>query len=189
MQLQFDYWPILRSMNKIKPELLDGTLQDLIDTYWNDEECWPTVELSKEQIEKGSITRITDISIKEQNRIALTGKQIFETDKFIKQTAAIDIVKVSSDEWQINYNMMFDHSHDELSFFDDKFGIGNESFHFKLNGEALIVNEVIKANKPYKAEKTIKWEGNTPLMFEMEEYGYGNNPLNRFIQGVRWTIK
>ncbi len=42
----------------------------------------------------------------------------------------------------------------------------------------------------YKVSNIIKWKATTPLMFEIEEFGWSNqSELTRFIQGVRWTIK
>ena len=74
--------------------------------------------------------------------------------------------------------------------FNDKFGIGTEKFHFKVNGEAWIANQEIKSGELYKVSNTIKWKATTPLMFEIEEFGWSNqSELTRFIQGVRWTIK
>ena len=70
-QLQFDYWPIHRSDDVKNPLIEEGSLQDLLSTYWNDVECWPTIELSKEQMDKGSIQRTADIEIKESNILNL----------------------------------------------------------------------------------------------------------------------
>jgi hypothetical protein len=189
MILQFDYYPVLRSDDEVNSSIASNDLRDVMDTYWNDEECWSTLELSKEQMEKGSITRTANINIKEHNILKIAGKQIWK-DKFIKQTATIELSKVSDDEWKIIFTNLIDAPTNEFNYFNNKFGIGCEKFHFKLNGEALIVNQEIKAEELYKVTNTFKWKGNTPLLFEMEEYGYAEeNVFARFIQCVRWTIK
>ena len=59
-----------------------------------------------------------------------------------------------------------------------------------MNGEAWIANQEMKSGEFYKVSNTIKWKATTPLMFEIEEFGWSNqSELTRFIQGVRWTIK
>ena len=88
-----------------------------------------------------------------------------------------------------SYGLIFSH-HLIKPYFNDKFGIGTEKFHFKVNGEAWIANQEIKAGELYKVSSTILWKATTPLMFEIEEFGWSNqSELTRFIQGVRWTVK
>ena len=61
-------------------------------------------------------------------------------------------------------------------------------FHFKLNGEALLVNEKVEGGRRIFAEKEFLYTGKHPIMFELEEYGTGLEPDSRFIQIVRFTI-
>ena len=70
-QLQFDYWPILRSDDGTNPLILEGQLEDLLLTHWNDKECWPTIELSKEGYEKGSVFRSCDIDFNNKYNLSL----------------------------------------------------------------------------------------------------------------------
>ena len=71
-KLQFDYWPILRSDDGTNPLILEGQLQDLLLTHWNNKECWPTIELSKEGYEKGSVFRSCDIDFDNKYKYPLT---------------------------------------------------------------------------------------------------------------------
>jgi len=78
----------------------------------------------------------------------------------------------------------------ELNDLNNKFLIGSEKFHFKIDGEALLVNQTVVAEKIYKASHEFAWQANTPILLEIEEFGHGvSSELHRFIQGVRFTIK
>ena len=93
-QLQFDYWPIHRSDDVKNPLIEEGSLQDLLSTYWNDVECWPTIELSKEQMDKGSIQRTADIEIKESNILNLINTQRWVQDEEQIELSALKSGKV-----------------------------------------------------------------------------------------------
>ena len=192
-KLQFDYWPILRSDDGTNPLILEGQLQDLLLTHWNNKECWPTIELSKEGYENGSVFRKCDIEFdKKHNILNLLNKQTWlKTNETVDIPATIEISEVEQDTWRIDFAYNWANIvKDELHYFNDKFGIGTEKFHFKVNGEAWIANQEIKSGELYKVSNSIKWKATTPLMFEIEEFGWSNqSELTRFIQGVRWTIK
>ena len=192
-QLQFDYWPILRSDDGTNPFVLKGQLEDLMFTHWNNKECWPTIELSKEGYVNGSVFRKCYIEFDSKHNILnLLNKQTWlKTNETVDIPATIEISEVEQDTWRIDFAYDWTNIvNDELNYFNDKFGIGTEKFHFKVNGEALIANQEIKSGELYKASNTFKWKTTTPLMFEIEEFGWSNqSELTRFIQGVRWTIK
>ena len=61
-------------------------------------------------------------------------------------------------------------------------------FHFKLNGEAILVNEKVEGGRRIFAEKDFYYRGIHPIMFELEEYGTGLEEDSRFIQIVRFTV-
>ena len=189
-QLQFDYWPIHRSDDVKNPLIEEGSLQDLLSTYWNDVECWPTIELSKEQMDKGSIQRTADIEIKENNILNLINTQRWVQDEEQIELSALMQLQSSNGKWKINFTLdVGDVPENDLNSFNDKFGIGCEKFHFKFNNEKLIVDQEIKAGQLYRATKVFEWNNNTPLVFEIEEYGYGStNKNSTFTQGVKWTI-
>ena len=192
-QLQFDYWPILRSDDGTNPFVLKGQLEDLMFTHWNNKECWPTIELSKEGYVNGSVFRKCYIEFDNKHNILnLLNKQIWsKTNETVDIPASIELSEVEQDTWRIDFAYDWTNIvNGELNYFNDKFGIGTEKFHFKVNGEALIANQEIKSGELYKASNTFKWKTTTPLMFEIEEFGWSNqSELTRFIQGVRWTIK
>ena len=78
-QLQFDYWPILRSDDGTNPFVLKGQLEDLMFTHWNNKECWPTIELSKEGYVNGSVFRKCYIEFDSKHNILnLLTKQMIE---------------------------------------------------------------------------------------------------------------
>ena len=192
-QLQFDYWPILRSDDGTNPFVLKSQLEDLMFTHWNNKECWPTIELSKEGYVNGSVFRKCYIEFDNKHNILnLLNRQIWsKTNETVDIPATIELNEVEQDTWRIDFAYDWTNIvNDELNYFNDKFGIGTEKFHFKVNGEALIANQEIKSGELYKASNTFKWKTTTPLMFEIEEFGWSNqSELTRFIQGVRWTIK
>ena len=162
-------------------------------THWNNKECWPTIELSKEGYVYGSVFRKCYIEFDNKHNILnLLNKQIWsKTNETVDIPASIELSEVEQDTWRIDFAYDWTNIvNDELNYFNDKFGIGTEKFHFKVNGEALIANQEIKSGELYKASNTFKWKTTTPLMFEIEEFGWSNqSELTRFIQGVRWTIK
>ena len=192
-QLQFDYWPILRSDDGTNPFVLKGQLEDLMFTHWNNKECWPTIELSKEGYVNGSVFRKCYIEFDNKHNILnLLNRQIWsKTNETVDIPATIELNEVEQDTWRIDFAYDWTNIvNDDLNYFNDKFGIGTEKFHFNVNGEALIANQEIKSGELYKASNTFKWKTTTPLMFEIEEFGWSNqSELTRFIQGVRWTIK
>ena len=126
------------------------------------------------------------------NIINLLNKQTWlKTNETVDIPATIEMSSVEEDKWRIDFTYNWSNVvKDELHYFNDKFGIGTEKFHFKVNGEAWIANQEIKAGELYKVSSTILWKATTPLMFEIEEFGWSNqSELTRFIQGVRWTVK
>ena len=103
--------------------------------------------------------------------------------------AEIDLISKGNDIWNLKfvYNLTTCADQDYEDF-NKKFGINDELFHFKLNGEALIYNEEIRGGKNMTAQKDFYWRGKNPILFELEEYGTGIDKDSRFIQIVRFTI-
>ena len=104
-QLQFDYWPIHRSDDIKNPLIEEGSLQDLLSTYWNDVECWPTIELSKEQMDKGSVQRTADIEIKENNILNLINTQRWVQDEEQIELSYLMQLQSSNGKWKINFTL------------------------------------------------------------------------------------
>lgn len=194
MILNFDYWPILRA-DAVQNQLVkSGDLQDTLTVLFNNYLLWPEIELSKEGIALGTVKRSSEIEImlEEMNTLKLINRQTWiPTKESLDVTATVCFVAVKENTWKINFTYDFtDIPKTNLETFNNKFGIGCEKFHFKVNGEALLVNQLITAGKIYQVSYEFPWEANTPILMEIEEFGHGvQSELKRFIQGVRFTIK
>ena len=194
MNLHFDYWPILRA-DAVQNQLVQsGDLQDTLSVMFNNCLLWPEIELSKEGIALGTVKRSSEIEImlEEMNTLKLINRQTWiPTKESLDVTATVCFVAVKENTWKINFTYDFtDIPKTNLETFNNKFGIGCEKFHFKVNGEALLVNQLITAGKIYQTSYEFPWEANTPILMEIEEFGHGvQSKLKRFIQGVRFTIK
>ena len=156
--------------------------------HWNDNNIFKDIQSSKETAEKGSINRTIDIEVKDSNKMLLQNKQVWNEDS-IELKAEIDLTSKGNDIWNLKfvYNLTTCADQDYENF-NKKFGINDELFHFKLNGEALIYNEEIRGGKNMTAQKDFYWRGKNPILFELEEYGTGIDRDSRFIQIVRFTI-
>jgi hypothetical protein len=167
-----------------------GKLQDQLILQWNNSVLFDTIELSKETAEKKSISRSAEIVLqKNNNTLVLQNKQSWHDDKHIELTAQIELIYKDVDRWlcKFTYNLSLCDAQ-SLQSFNDKFGISQEYFHFKLNGETLIHNQNVQAGTTLSAEKEFYWQGVNPIMFEIEEYGHGSSMDSRFIQIVRFTV-
>ena len=214
--LQFDYFPVMRSSYVANELVAEGKLQDQLILQWNNSVLFDTIELSKETakyynlnnifsllmsffsrglrlafaIEKKSISRNAEIVLqKNNNTLVLQNKQSWHDDKQIELTAQIELIYKDVDRWlcKFTYNLSLCDAQ-SLQSFNDKFGISQEYFHFKLNGETLIHNQNVQAGTTLSAEKEFYWQGVNPIMFEIEEYGHGSSMDSRFIQIVRFTV-
>ena len=188
--LQFDYFPVMRASYVANEQVAEGKLQDQLTLQWNNSALFDTIELSKETAEKKSISRSAEILLeKDNNTLVLQNKQSWHDDKHISLTAQIDLIYKDTDWWlcKFIYNLSLCDAQ-SLQSFNDKFGISQEYFHFKLNGETLIHNQPVQAGNTLSAEKEFYWQGHNPIMFELEEYGNGVNTDSRFIQIVRFTV-
>jgi hypothetical protein len=189
-KLQFDYFPVMRSSYVANELVAEGKLQDQLILQWNNSVLFDTIELSKETAEKKSISRSTEIVLqKNNNTLVLQNKQSWHDDKQIELTAQIELIYKNVDRWtcKFTYNLSLCDAQ-SLQSFNDKFGISQEYFHFKLNGETLIHNQNVQAGTTLSAEKEFYWQGVNPIMFEIEEYGHGSSMDSRFIQIVRFTV-
>lgn len=186
--LKFDYFPLLRSNYDANELVTDGLLVDQLNVHWNYNNIFKDIQSSKETAEKGSINRTVDIEVKDVNKMLLQNKQVWNEDS-IELKAEIDLISKGNDTWNLKfvYNLTTCADQDYEDF-NKKFGINNELFHFKLNGEALIYNEEIRGGKNMTAQKDFYWRGKNPILFELEEYGTGIDKDSRFIQIVRFTI-
>ena len=189
-KLQFDYFPVMRSSYVANELVAAGKLQDQLILQWNNSVLFDTIELSKETAEKKSISRSAEIVLqKNNNTVVLQNKQSWHDDKQIELTAQIELIYKDVDWWtcKFTYNLSLCDAQ-SLQSFNDKFGISQEYFHFKLNGETLIHNQNVQAGTTLSAEKEFYWQGVNPIMFEIEEYGHGSSMDSRFIQIVRFTV-
>jgi hypothetical protein len=189
-KLQFDYFPVMRASYVANELVAEGKLQDQLILQWNNSVLFDTIELSKETAEKKSISRSAEIVLqKNNNTLVLQNKQSWHDDKQIELTAQIELIYKDVDRWtcKFTYNLSLCDAQ-SLQSFNDKFGISQEYFHFKLNGETLIHNQNVQAGTTLSAEKEFYWQGVNPIMFEIEEYGHGSNMDSRFIQIVRFTV-
>jgi hypothetical protein len=189
-KLQFDYFPVMRSSYVANELVAAGKLQDQLILQWNNSVLFDTIELSKETAEKKSISRSAEIVLqKNNNTLVLQNKQSWHDDKQIELTAQIELIYKDVDWWtcKFTYNLSLCDAQ-SLQSFNDKFGISQEYFHFKLNGETLIHNQNVQAGTTLSAEKEFYWQGVNPIMFEIEEYGHGSSMDSRFIQIVRFTV-
>ena len=189
-KLQFDYFPVMRSSYVPNELIAEGKLQDQLILQWNNSVLFDTIELSKETAEKKSISRSAEIVLqKNNNTLVLQNKQSWHDDKQIELTAQIELIYKDVDWWtcKFTYNLSLCDAQ-SLQSFNDKFGISQEYFHFKLNGETLIHNQNVQAGTTLSAEKEFYWQGVNPIMFEIEEYGHGSSMDSRFIQIVRFTV-
>jgi hypothetical protein len=189
-KLQFDYFPVMRSSYVANELVAEGKLQDQLILQWNNSVLFDTIELSKETTEKKSISRSAEIVLqKNNNTLMLQNKQSWHDDKQIELTAQIELIYKNVDWWtcKFTYNLSLCDAQ-SLQSFNDKFGISQEYFHFKLNGETLIHNQNVQAGTTLSAEKEFYWQGVNPIMFEIEEYGHGSSMDSRFIQIVRFTV-
>ena len=186
--LKFDYFPLFRSNYDANELVTDGLLVDQLNVHWNDNNIFKDIQSSKETAEKGSINRTIDIEVKDSNKMLLQNKQVWNEDS-IELKAEIDLTSKGNDIWNLKfvYNLTTCADQDYENF-NKKFGINDELFHFKLNGEALIYNEEIRGGKNMTAQKDFYWRGKNPILFELEEYGTGIDRDSRFIQIVRFTI-
>lgn len=186
--LKFDYFPLLRSNYDANELVTDGLLVDQLNVHWNDNNIFKDIQSSKETAEKGSINRTVDIEVKDINKMLMQNKQVWNEDS-IELKAEIDLISKGNDIWNLKfvYNLTTCADQDYENF-NKKFGINDELFHFKLNGEALIYNEEIRGGKNMTAQKDFYWRGKHPILFELEEYGTGIDKDSRFIQIVRFTI-
>lgn len=188
--LQFDYFPVMRSSYVANELVTEGKLQDQLILQWNNYVLFDTIELSKETAEKKSISRSAEIVLqKNNNTLVLQNKQSWYDDKQIELTAQIELIYKDVDRWacKFTYNLSLCDAQ-SLQSFNDKFGISQEYFHFKLNGETLIHNQNVQAGTTLSAKKEFFWQGVNPIMFEIEEYGHGSSMDSRFIQIVRFTV-
>jgi hypothetical protein len=189
-KLQFDYFPVMRASYVANELVAEGKLQDQLILQWNNSVLFDTIELSKETAEKKSISRSAEIVLqKNNNTLVLQNKQSWHDDKQIELTAQIELIYKDVDRWtcKFTYNLSLCDAQ-SLQSFNDKFGISQEYFHFKLNGETLIHNQNVQAGTTLSAEKEFYWQGVNPIMFEIEEYGHGSSMDSRFIQIVRFTV-
>jgi hypothetical protein len=189
-KLQFNYFPVMRSSYVANELVAEGKLQDQLILQWNNSVLFDTIELSKETAEKKSISRSAEIVLqKNNNTLMLQNKQSWHDDKQIELTAQIELIYKDVDWWtcKFTYNLSLCDAQ-SLQSFNDKFGISQEYFHFKLNGETLIHNQNVQAGTTLSAEKEFYWQGVNPIMFEIEEYGHGSSMDSRFIQIVRFTV-
>jgi hypothetical protein len=189
-KLQFDYFPVMRASYVANELVAEGKLQDQLILQWNNSVLFDTIELSKETAEKKSISRSAEIVLqKNNNTLVLQNKQSWHDDKQIELTAQIELIYKDVDRWtcKFTYNLSLCDAQ-SLQSFNDKFGISQEYFHFKLNGETLIHNQNVQAGTTLSAEKELYWQGVNPIMFEIEEYGHGSSMDSRFIQIVRFTV-
>jgi hypothetical protein len=189
-KLQFDYFPVMRSSYVANELVAEGKLQDQLILQWNNSVLFDTIELSKETAEKKSISRSAEIVLqKNNNTLMLQNKQSWHDDKQIELTAQIELIYKDVDWWtcKFTYNLSLCDAQ-SLQSFNDKFGISQEYFHFKLNSETLIHNQNVQAGTTLSAEKEFFWQGVNPIMFEIEEYGHGSSIDSRFIQIVRFTV-
>jgi len=189
-KLQFDYFPVMRSSYVANELVAEGKLQDQLILQWNNSVLFDTIKLSKETAEKKSISRSAEIVLqKNNNTLVLQNKQSWHDDKQIELTAQIELIYKDVDWWscKFTYNLSLCDAQ-SLQSFNDKFGISQEYFHFKLNGETLIHNQNVQAGTTLSAEKEFFWQGVNPIMFEIEEYGHGSSMDSRFIQIVRFTV-
>ena len=189
-KLQFDYFPVMRASYVPNELVAEGKLQDQLILQWNNSVLFDTIELSKETAEKKSISRSAEIILqKNNNTLVLQNKQSWHDDKQIELTAQIELIYKDVDWWtcKFTYNLSLCDAQ-SLQSFNDKFGISQEYFHFKLNGETLIHNQNVQAGTTLSAEKEFYWQGVNPIMFEIEEYGHGSSMDSRFIQIVRFTV-
>ena len=189
-KLQFDYFPVMRSSYVANELVAAGKLQDQLILQWNNSVLFDTIELSKETAEKKSISRSAEIVLqKNNNTLVLQNKQSWHDDKQIELTAQIELIYKDVDWWtcKFTYNLSLCDAQ-SLQSFNDKFGISQEYFHFKLNGKTLIHNQNVQAGTTLSAEKEFYWQGVNPIMFEIEEYGHGSSMDSRFIQIVRFTV-
>jgi hypothetical protein len=189
-KLQFDYFPVMRSSYVANELVAAGKLQDQLILQWNNSVLFDTIELSKETAEKKSISRSAEnVLQKNNNTLVLQNKQSWHDDKQIELTAQIELIYKDVDWWtcKFTYNLSLCDAQ-SLQSFNDKFGISQEYFHFKLNGETLIHNQNVQAGTTLSAEKEFYWQGVNPIMFEIEEYGHGSSMDSRFIQIVRFTV-
>jgi len=188
--LQFDYFPVMRASYAPNALVAEGTLQDQLTLQWNNALLFDTIELSKDTAEKKSISRNAEIVLQKNiNTLKLQNKQSWQDDKHISLTAQIELIYKDADQWTCKfvYNLSMCDAQ-SLQSFNEKFGINQEYFHFKLNGESLIHNQPVQAGTMLSAEKEFYWQGLNPIMFELEEYGNGANMDSRFIQIVRFSV-
>jgi len=188
--LQFDYFPVMRASYAPNELVAEGKLHDQLTLQWNNATLFDTIQLSKETAEKKSISRNAEIVLQKNiNTLVLQNKQSWQDDKHISLTAQIELIYKDTDWWTCKfvYNLSMCDAQ-SLQSFNDKFGISQEYFHFKLNGETLIHNKPVQAGTTLSAEKEFYWQGLNPIMFELEEYGNGANMDSRFIQIVRFSV-
>lgn len=188
-KLVFDYFPLLRSSYDANEFVSEGLLKDELNVYWNNNNIFKDIQSSKETAENGFIKRTVDIDLLDNNTLILDNTQTWANEESIKLNAEIKLNRKEEDTWnfQFCYNLNTTNNDDYKSF-NEKFGILDEMFHFKLNGEAILVNEKVEGGRRIFAEKDFYYRGMHPIMFELEEYGSGLEEDSRFIQIVRFTV-
>jgi hypothetical protein len=190
--LQFDYYPILRACYSANELVSKDFLKDDLEIKYNDNQLWNNLQLNKKNVAVNNICINSDITLDTENTIELINKQSFLPDnKNMLLKAIIKLNMITNNKWNLSFNYDFSNIQEtNLEEFNSKFGVGYEKFHFKLNGEALISNQLIKSGENYKVSKEFYWKGETPILFEIEEFGISTTSIYEyFIQGVRFTIK
>ena len=152
--LQFDYFPLLRSSYDANELVTEGLLKDELNVYWNRNNIFKDIQSSKETAEHGFIKRTVDIDLLDENKLVLDNTQTWHNEESIKLNAEINLNRKKEDVWNLQflYNLTTTNNDDYQSF-NEKFGILDEMFHFKLNGEALLVNEKVEGGRRIFAEK------------------------------------
>lgn len=183
MKLQFDYYPVMRYTYGANILKTSGELSDKITLKWNDIILHDKIDLEK------NIRNISEIKLQNKNTLLLENKQSWVNDKFIELILQINLNNKKDDLWvcDFKYNLTLCNEQ-SLNFFNEKFDVGKEHFHFKLNGEILLHNQTVEAGNTYNVKKEFVWQGKNPIVFELEEYGNAGEIDQRFIQIVRFTI-
>ena len=186
--LKFDYIPVMREGIAISPLVSSGDLKDRFNIYWNSDCVFKDIDPVTETFEKGLVQRETTVELKEDNTLVLDNVQTF-SDENLNLNVTVNLKQLKPDTW--NLELLYDLSHcqnNEYETFSQRFYVHNESTHFKLNGEALLVNTPINSGSTLQCKKDFYWRGATPICFELEEYGHSIEMDQRFIQVVRFTL-
>lgn len=186
--LKFDYIPVLRESYEAHPQISDGSLTDQLNVYWNNHSICKDIQSSKETAEKGFVQRNVEIELLKANTLKLDNFQTDGKDS-ISLNATIKLNHKENNVWSLLFNYdLSNFKNNEYENFNLKYEIIKESFNFKLNGEALIVNASIESGKNNSCVKDFIWDSVKPICFELEEYGHCKEIDSRFIQVVRFTL-